>query len=108
MGLCVPRLQVGEGMGVLVERCRYLEAAGCASVCINSCKVPTQVRRAVAGRECGVSFAFLGMPARLVSPGVVDAPRRWGCCAALQQPLCRPLVCITAARSFLQRTWDCH
>jgi len=29
-------------MGVLVERCRYLEEAGCASICINSCKVPTQ------------------------------------------------------------------
>ena len=23
-------------------RCRYLEEAGCASICINSCKVPTQ------------------------------------------------------------------
>lgn len=34
--------RVGEGMGVLVERCRYLEQAGCASICINSCKVPTQ------------------------------------------------------------------
>jgi hypothetical protein len=37
-------LQVGAGMGVLVERCRYLEEAGCASICLNSCKVPTQVR----------------------------------------------------------------
>ena len=26
-----------------VDRCRYLEEAGCASICINSCKVPTQV-----------------------------------------------------------------
>lgn len=34
--------KVGQGMGVLVERCRYLEETGCASVCINSCKVPTQ------------------------------------------------------------------
>ncbi|KAI8468248.1 MAG: hypothetical protein J3K34DRAFT_427967 [Monoraphidium minutum] len=34
--------EVGTGMGVLVERCRYLEEAGCASICINSCKVPTQ------------------------------------------------------------------
>ena len=25
-------------------RCRYLEEAGCASICINSCKVPTQVQ----------------------------------------------------------------
>jgi hypothetical protein len=63
---------VGRGQGVLVERwacelarmhisesghavrtckqcllcrCRYLEETGCASVCLNSCKVPTQVRR---------------------------------------------------------------
>eukprot|EP00878_Enallax_costatus_P027060 GHUV01029098.1.p1 GENE.GHUV01029098.1~~GHUV01029098.1.p1 ORF type:complete len:163 (+),score=35.01 GHUV01029098.1:1189-1677(+) len=33
---------VGSGMGVLVERCRYLEQSGCASICINSCKIPTQ------------------------------------------------------------------
>ena len=25
-----------------VCRCRYLEQSGCASVCLNSCKVPTQ------------------------------------------------------------------
>jgi hypothetical protein len=34
--------KIGTGHGVLVKRCRYLEDAGCASVCINSCKVPTQ------------------------------------------------------------------
>lgn len=33
---------VGTAQGVLVKRCRYLEEAGCASICINSCKVPTQ------------------------------------------------------------------
>ena len=33
---------MGKGNGVKVERCRYLEEAGCASVCINSCKIPTQ------------------------------------------------------------------
>ena len=37
----------GEGSGVarsgvLVERCRYLEETGCASACLNSCKLPTQ------------------------------------------------------------------
>mgnify|MGYP001807295156 CR=1 FL=1 len=42
---------MGTGHGVLVERCRYLEQAGCASVCINSCKVPTQVRACVCGLE---------------------------------------------------------
>ena len=32
----------GQGQQVLVHRCRYLEEAGCASVCINACKMPTQ------------------------------------------------------------------
>mmetsp|Transcript_3521 Transcript_3521/g.4953 ORF Transcript_3521/g.4953 Transcript_3521/m.4953 type:complete len:289 (+) Transcript_3521:101-967(+) len=28
--------------GLLVKRCRFLEESGCASVCVNTCKVPTQ------------------------------------------------------------------
>lgn len=48
MGPCkINDLELADGtvrprQGVLVERCRYLEEAGCASICINSCKVPTQ------------------------------------------------------------------
>mmetsp|Transcript_31660 Transcript_31660/g.56669 ORF Transcript_31660/g.56669 Transcript_31660/m.56669 type:complete len:269 (-) Transcript_31660:1084-1890(-) len=48
MGKCtvndveLPDGQVKSRWGMKVERCRYLEAAGCASVCMNSCKVPTQ------------------------------------------------------------------
>ncbi|KAL6771544.1 hypothetical protein ACKKBG_A26805 [Auxenochlorella protothecoides x Auxenochlorella symbiontica] len=34
--------QPKAGQGVKVERCRYLEESGCASVCLNSCKFPTQ------------------------------------------------------------------
>jgi hypothetical protein len=30
------------GHGVQIERCRFLEEAGCAAVCVNCCKVPTQ------------------------------------------------------------------
>lgn len=33
---------IGKGHGVLVARCRYLEESRCASICINSCKIPTQ------------------------------------------------------------------
>lgn len=33
---------VGENQGLLVKRCRFLEESGCASVCVNSCKIPTQ------------------------------------------------------------------
>jgi hypothetical protein len=36
------RPEVGASQGVLVERCRVLEASGCASVCVNVCKAPTQ------------------------------------------------------------------
>jgi len=33
---------IGQNQGVLVKRCRYLEDAKCASICVNSCKIPTQ------------------------------------------------------------------
>lgn len=32
----------GEGQLLLVKRCRYLEESGCASICVNTCKMPTQ------------------------------------------------------------------
>lgn len=34
--------EIGKGQGLLVKRCRYLEEAGCASVCVNTCQIPTQ------------------------------------------------------------------
>lgn len=34
--------ELGKDQGLLVKRCRFLEEAGCASVCVNSCKIPTQ------------------------------------------------------------------
>ncbi|CAM9285812.1 unnamed protein product [Choristocarpus tenellus] len=33
---------IGVRQGLLVERCRFLEASECASVCMNTCKVPTE------------------------------------------------------------------
>lgn len=39
------RLQRRGSAGIMARawcRCRYLEQSGCASVCVNSCKVPTQ------------------------------------------------------------------
>ncbi len=33
---------IGKNQGLLVKRCRFLEESGCASVCVNACKVPTQ------------------------------------------------------------------
>jgi hypothetical protein len=38
----VTNMNMGLQQGVLVKRCRFLEESGCASVCVNSCKVPTQ------------------------------------------------------------------
>jgi len=32
----------GKSQGVLVKRCRFLEESQCASICVNSCKIPTQ------------------------------------------------------------------
>lgn len=34
--------KIGLRQGLLVKRCRFLEESGCASVCVNSCKIPTQ------------------------------------------------------------------
>ena len=34
--------KIGHNQGLLVKRCRFLEESGCASVCVNSCKIPTQ------------------------------------------------------------------
>jgi Beta-carotene isomerase D27-like, C-terminal len=31
-----------EKQGLYVKRCRFLEESSCASVCVNSCKIPTQ------------------------------------------------------------------
>ena len=33
---------VHKSQGLLVKRCRFLEESGCASICVNSCKIPTQ------------------------------------------------------------------
>lgn len=33
---------IGKMQGLQVTRCRYLEAGGCASVCVNTCQMPTQ------------------------------------------------------------------
>lgn len=32
----------GAAQGLIVRRCRFLEEAGCASVCVNACKTPTE------------------------------------------------------------------
>lgn len=34
--------KVHKDQGLLVKRCRFLEESGCASVCVNACKIPTQ------------------------------------------------------------------
>jgi hypothetical protein len=43
MGECeVNDTEEGPNQGLLVKRCRFLEESGCASVCVNACKIPTQ------------------------------------------------------------------
>ena len=39
-----PANLIGDGQNqlLLVKRCRYLESGSCASLCVNSCKIPTQ------------------------------------------------------------------
>ena len=33
---------VRKQQGLLVEKCRFLESAGCARTCLHACKIPTQ------------------------------------------------------------------
>ena len=40
--LGLPKERAGYKQGVLLKRCRVLEETGCAAVCANVCKVPTQ------------------------------------------------------------------
>lgn len=42
MGECVVNDIPGQYRGVNVKRCRFLEESQCASICVNSCKIPTQ------------------------------------------------------------------
>ncbi|KAL2934961.1 Beta-carotene isomerase D27 chloroplastic [Bienertia sinuspersici] len=49
MGPCsVNSIELRDGSscqsGVLVERCKYLEESKCVGICVNTCKLPTQVR----------------------------------------------------------------
>ena len=46
---------LGGRTGVRVERCRYLEATGCVSACLNSCKLPTQ---AFFARDMGLALTM--------------------------------------------------
>lgn len=46
----------GDGQQLLVRRCRFLEEAGCASVCVNACKMPTQ---AFFNRDMGVPMRMV-------------------------------------------------
>lgn len=41
-GAAESTIRIGKNQGLLVKRCRFLEEAGCASVCVHSCKIPTQ------------------------------------------------------------------
>jgi hypothetical protein len=33
---------IGKEQGLLVEKCRFFEEAGCVRTCIHACKIPTQ------------------------------------------------------------------
>jgi hypothetical protein len=35
-------IMVAKNQGLLVKHCRFLQESQCASICVNSCKIPTQ------------------------------------------------------------------
>jgi hypothetical protein len=38
----LPDGTVGKSMGLKIDKCRFLEEAGCVKTCLHACKVPTQ------------------------------------------------------------------
>jgi hypothetical protein len=92
---------------VLVERCRYLEQAGCASICINSCKVPTQV----SPRRCKQT-AVLGARQRWVRSADTRLSMQRGCAsvpddAEVSVSAAVAQTTLHACRSSLLGTWVC-
>ena len=63
----------GQQQGSVVTRCRVLEGSGCASVCVNVCKIPTQ-RFFKEARGSGASCDTAGAKLSLV-----DARRSSAC-----------------------------
>ncbi|CAM9355419.1 unnamed protein product [Pylaiella littoralis] len=47
---------VGVGHGLLVERCRFLEAAKCASVCMNTCKASKRCTQEFFAKDMGLAL----------------------------------------------------
>ena len=57
---------IRKNQGLLVEKCRFLESAGCAKTCLHACKIPTQ----------RFFLEEMGLPVTLL-PNMTDF-RYWG------------------------------
>lgn len=64
---------VGTEHGLLVERCRFLEASGCASVCMNTCKVSYDYIYNIFICTCIFCF-LLSLPLRFTLLGSSSVP----------------------------------
>ena len=63
LGISYTQVEIGgvsQMSSVHIKRCRYLAESGCAGMCINLCKSPTQVtiRQAAHCRHMVVTFVF--------------------------------------------------
>lgn len=108
----LPDGRVKPGMAVHVERCRYLEASACAGVCVNNCKIPTQVPT-----SCLLLYIFLILlctsTKTLWALCEQTTPTCWACFIGIflynhvkNTFLLSPAT--TQHRSFSCSTWACH
>mmetsp|Transcript_4642 Transcript_4642/g.13339 ORF Transcript_4642/g.13339 Transcript_4642/m.13339 type:complete len:319 (+) Transcript_4642:171-1127(+) len=70
--------------GVHIQRCRYLAESGCAGMCVNLCKTPTQARpRPIPCRICLVPSMLLTFASKFIPPLELSSSE-----ASLRYPAC--------------------
>lgn len=85
----LPDGTIGKQQGLLVEKCRFLETAGCVQTCLHACKVPTQrffleemglpvtLRPNMTDFSCRFEFGVAPVP--LTEDPIVTSPCLGGC-----------------------------
>ncbi|RLN09819.1 hypothetical protein C2845_PM11G30350 [Panicum miliaceum] len=64
---------------VFVEKCKYLEESKCLGICINTCKLPTQIRKNIVRANLPVERLAprcFAVPYKLAAQ-YVNAPPQW-------------------------------
>mmetsp|Transcript_22154 Transcript_22154/g.21383 ORF Transcript_22154/g.21383 Transcript_22154/m.21383 type:complete len:274 (-) Transcript_22154:366-1187(-) len=87
-----------KNQGLLVEKCRFLEEAGCAKTCLHACKIPTQrffleemglpvtLNPNMTDYSCKFEFGVMPMP--LEEDPICKTPCLQNCSLGVNKPSC--------------------